>query len=101
MQNNICGYLAMAAWKADGSSTLKEQTGPCQLRLIRRSSDTERFPSDVTSKACIVLRNGNANFGRVLARGTWRRMMDEWERLVHTLNIIDCDAFYQQVAEME
>jgi hypothetical protein len=109
-------------WKAPTMSTpsgrhLIQKGGSHQLMLLRRSQDHMKWPSDCTNKAIIMLQwdrprpadkpyaiNVFGAFGwqtRILFRGSWRKTMDEWERLVHTLDIEEYEKFYRMVEEME
>jgi len=106
-----------ARWSG-GLCTFMEKVGTHQLRLLRKSKDQVEWPLECKSKACIVLSwvpqpKRMRAVGelpvvilsrprRILHRGTWRQMMDEWDRLIHTLDLDgDEERVYQHIAEME
>jgi len=108
---------AGTAWSG-GLCQLQEKAGTHQLRLLRKSKDGTEWPRECAAKACIMLSwlpqtKRHRAVGelpaivisrpqRILHRGTWRQMMDEWDRLVHSLDLDGCEErMYQQVAEME
>jgi len=95
-----------------------ERRGTHRLRLLRKSKDQNEWPRECNAKACIVLYWSRhpppirpvgelpaiviGESKRILHRGTWRQMMDEWDRLIHTLDLDgDEERAYQDIAEME
>ena len=99
-------FSSKVQWSG-GTCLLFQKNGSHRLRLLRKSKDAVEWPKECKAQACIVLDWKSYTLPSqceqfILQRGTWRRMMDEWDRLVHSLDLDGAEErIYREVDELE